>query len=73
MKSGKKWIINIDNADISISEEDVIIATEEKADYASAANTNLTVVLDCHLNQDLIREGHCRELVSKLQKLRRDS
>lgn len=42
-------------------------------DYASASDHGVTVALDTRLSQELIDEGLLREVVSKVQTMRRDS
>jgi len=53
--------------------EDVRLAMEGADGYAAAAEKEITVVLDLAMTPELIAEGRCRELVRKLQILRKDA
>ena len=55
-----------------ISEDDVLIQRTEKAGMTVANEGDITVALDTRLNDSLIQEGWAREIVSKLQNLRKE-
>ncbi|MDI9468981.1 MAG: isoleucine--tRNA ligase [Bacillota bacterium] len=65
--------LDIDGTAIRLAAEDLLIETAPLADYATTSSGERTVALDLRLNQDLIEEGLVRELVSKIQTMRRDS
>ncbi len=56
-----------------IAEEDLLIETVKSDDYVTDQEGSITVVLCTKLNDELIEEGFVRELVSKLQTMRKDS
>lgn len=56
-----------------ISEEELLVEVVQAKDYASASDHGVTVALDTRLSQELIDEGLLREVVSKVQTMRRDS
>lgn len=58
---------------LSIGLEDVEISSDDIPGLLVASKGSLTVALDITLNQDLEEEGIARELVNKIQKLRKDS
>ena len=71
-QSGKyNLIINNDHIDINIS--DVEIIAEDIPGWSVANKDNLTVALDITISPSLLEEGHARELVNRLQKIRKDS
>ncbi len=58
--------------DQAVSAEDVIVRREPRADVVIETEGALIVALDTELDDALIQEGIARELVSAVQKLRRD-
>ncbi|MCD8201591.1 MAG: isoleucine--tRNA ligase [Clostridia bacterium] len=58
---------------IILSEEDLQIFTESAEGFASAADKGVTVALDTQLTDELIEEGIERELVSKIQNMRKEA
>ena len=57
----------------ALTEEDLLIETVKLDDYVTDSDGALTVVLETKLTDELIEEGYVRELVSKLQNMRKDS
>ena len=58
---------------IDLTPEELLIETTQKESYTSASDRGLTVVLDTALTEELIEEGFVREIVSKLQSMRKDA
>ena len=56
-----------------IAEEDLLIEAAKSDEYVTDQEGSVTVVLCIKLNDELIEEGFVRELVSKLQTMRKDS
>ena len=67
--------MNTDNTTKSfdITLEDVEISNNDIEGWLVATDNGITVALDTTLTPDLINEGYARELVSKIQNLRKDS
>lgn len=59
--------------EITLSLEDVLIYTKSKDSFCADSNYGITVVLDTKLTPQLITEGHMREIISKIQNLRKES
>ncbi len=59
--------------EIALTPEDLMISSAQTEGYASAEDRGITVVLDTTLTDSLIEEGNVRELVSKIQTMRKDS
>ncbi len=70
---GKPYEFIADGANISLSEDDVLLEPVEKAGLISASERELSVVLDTNLTKELIDEGLVRELTSKLQMMRKEA
>lgn len=70
--SGSKDV-EIDGQTISITLEDVEIGTDDIPGWSVATEGGLTVALDINISPELEKEGLARELVSKVQTLRKES
>lgn len=65
--------MNIDGEDFKITEELVDIKISAKEGFAVAMENNIFTILDTTINQELIDEGLARELISKVQQLRKQN
>ena len=65
--------ITVNGADEVLEKDDLLIETAQSDDYVTDTDGALTVVLQTKLTDELIEEGFVRELVSKLQNMRKDS
>ena len=63
----------LDNDKIKLEEADLIIEAKKKGNYITAIDGITTVVLDTELNEELIEEGFIREIISKIQTMRKDN
>ncbi len=73
LKSEGKLVLDIDGTDVELSEEDLLIESAKVEGYVSESNYNTTVVLDTNLTPELLEEGFVRELVSKIQTMRKEA
>lgn len=64
-------ILNIEGKEISLGEEDLLIETVQKEGFQAESDNGFTVILDTNLTPELIEEGFVRELVSKIQDMRK--
>ena len=58
---------------VSIAKEDLLIETAQVEGFESDSDYGITVVLDTNLTPELIEEGFVRELISKIQTMRKDA
>ena len=58
---------------VELTEEDLLISSQEKSGYVSASDNDLTVVIDTNLTPELIEEGFVREIISKIQTMRKEA
>ena len=63
----------MDGNDIVLTKEDVIISSEDIPGWEVVTEDGLTVALDIVLTDELRQEGIARELVNRIQNLRKDS
>ncbi len=59
--------------EVVLKEEDLLIDMAQAEGYVSESDHNITVALDTNLTPDLIEEGFVRELVSKIQTMRKEA
>ena len=70
---GSSIVIDIEGEKITLEPTDLEIVSEDIEGWLVASEKGITVALDIKLNERLINEGICRELVNKIQTLRKDS
>lgn len=63
----------IQGTQVVLEEEDLLIETAQMEKYVSDSYGEVTVVLDVELTDDLIEEGFVREIVSKVQTMRKEA
>ena len=73
IESGSSIIVDIDGDELVLEPTDKEIVSEDIEGWLVASEKRITVALDITLNERLINEGICRELVNKIQTLRKDS
>ena len=73
LKATGKVVLNIDGTTVELVEEDLLVEATKSEKYVSSQEGQMTVVLDVELTPELIEEGFVRELISKIQNLRKDS
>ncbi len=64
--------LNIEGTEVNLTKEDVIITTEDIPDWVVQTEGILTVALDIKITDKLLNEGFARELVNKIQNIRKD-
>ena len=62
-----------DGEKVSLGREDLLIETAKNDDFVTEADNKTTVVLDIRLSEELIEEGFVRELISKIQTMRKEA
>ena len=65
-------VVSVDGQDCEVLLSDVEIATQDIPGWVVANDGNLTVALDIQLTQELIDEGIARELVNRIQNIRKE-
>ena len=63
----------VNGAEIVLAEEDLLIEMTKKEGFESLGDRGITVVMDKNLTPELIEEGNVREIISKIQTMRKDS
>ena len=65
--------IELDSGKISLAPEELLISMTQQEGYVSQADRGMTVVLDTNLTPELIEEGFVREIISKIQTMRKEA
>lgn len=71
-EKGKITLPEVD-ASIELTEDDLLITMTQKAGYVTDGDNNVTVVLNTNLTDALREEGMVREIISKLQTMRKEA
>ncbi|MCR5329561.1 MAG: class I tRNA ligase family protein, partial [Lachnospiraceae bacterium] len=56
-----------------IAKEDLVIETEKQEGFVTGEDHGITVVMDTNLTEELIEEGYVREIISKVQTMRKET
>ena len=62
-----------DGTEVVLEKDDLLIDTAQVEGYVSESDNNITVVLDTNLSPELIEEGFVREVISKIQTMRKEA
>jgi isoleucyl-tRNA synthetase len=68
-----KLVLNLASGTVELAVEDVLIDTVQKEGVFTVSDKGVTVALDTELTEELIEEGFVKELISKIQTMRKDS
>ena len=73
VRANGSYTVELDGEPIVLLEEDLQIFTQSAAGYATAVGGGITVALNTQLSEELLDEGTERELVSKIQTMRKEA
>ena len=65
--------LDINGNDVELAEEDLLIETAQTEGYVTESDGETSVVLDTNLTAELIEEGFVREIISKIQTMRKEA
>ncbi len=71
--SGATYAFDVDGGRVELTKDDMLIATRGAAGYSVESDGELTVALDATLTDELRSEGCAREIISKVQTMRKSS
>ena len=66
-------VLDIDGNSVELAEEDLLIETAQSEGYVTETDGETSVVLDTNLTPELIQEGFVREIISKVQTMRKEA
>jgi len=64
---------DVNGTEVSLAEEDLLIDIAQTEGFVSEGDNYVTVVIDTNLTEELIEEGYVREIVSKIQSMRKEA
>ena len=70
---GEMVTFEVEGTTVELAESDVLIETSQKEGFVSEAERETVVVLDTNLTPELIEEGFVREIISKIQTMRKEA
>jgi len=70
---GETLSFEIDGVQVSLNQDDVLTQSAQKEGFMAQSDGGVTVALDTNLTPALISEGFARELISKVQAMRKDA
>ena len=73
VKNGGVYSFDVNGSTIELSEADLLIEPVEREGYAVQADGGLAVIIDTALTPELIDEGRVREIISKVQTMRKEA
>ena len=68
-----KLVLKLASGDIEVEPDDLLIDIKQKEGYFTMNDNGITVALDINLTDELIEEGFVREIISKIQTMRKDA
>jgi len=72
-ESGEKLTFEVDGTMVELAKDDVLIEAVQKEGYVSEEDRGITVILDTNLTPELVEEGFVREIISKVQTMRKEA
>ena len=73
LKEKGQITLQVADTEVVLTEEDLLIDMTQMEGYVSENNGDVTVVLDANLTPELIEEGFVREVISKIQTMRKEA
>ena len=64
---------DFDGQKVELTKDDLLIEIAQTEGYESGSDNGVTVVLDTNLTEELIEEGFIREIISKIQTMRKEA
>ena len=73
LKANGYITLTVDGNEEKLEEDDLLIETAQSDDFENVTDKGISVVLDKRLTPELIEEGFVREIISKVQTMRKDA
>ncbi|HRU84230.1 MAG: isoleucine--tRNA ligase [Christensenellales bacterium] len=72
-ENGGVFKVELDGTIVELSRDDLLISVKNRTGFVSESEGGVTVILDTNLTEELISEGFERELISKIQTMRKEA
>lgn len=73
IEGGAPYAFEMEGVNVELSKEDLLIETVRKEGFVGETDAGISVVLDTTVTPELLEEGYMRELVSKVQTMRKEA
>ena len=73
LKAKGALTFDVNGTEVSLAEEDLLIDIAQTEGYVTEVDGGVTVVIDTNLTEELLEEGFVREIVSKIQTMRKEA
>jgi len=73
IKAGKPYCFRIGEVEVVLEESDMLIEPVQKEGYAVEADGDIAVIIDTVITPELEEEGNVREIISKIQTMRKEA
>ncbi len=73
LRKGQNLTIELEGQNVDLSPDDVLISTQQAADWVCADESGIQIAISTVLTPELIREGMSRDFVRHVQQLRKDA
>jgi len=73
LKENGKLTFDVNGSTVELAEEDLLIESAQMPGFVSQSYYDTTVVIDTNLSEELLEEGFVRELISKIQNMRKEA
>ncbi|MBR1708776.1 MAG: class I tRNA ligase family protein, partial [Clostridia bacterium] len=72
-EAGKTLTFELEGTQVELEKDDVLTAPIKKPGYVVSTDRDVTVALDTTLTPELVQEGYAREVISKVQTMRKEA
>lgn len=72
-EKGEPLVLEVEGQQIVLNQDDVLVETKQKEGLVSQEEKGVIVALETTLTEGLVQEGYAREIISKLQTMRKDA
>ena len=73
LRKFEKLVLDIEGTEVELLTEDLLIETKQSERYVTENYAETSVVLDTYLTEELVEEGFVREIISKVQTMRKEA
>ncbi|MGI6152589.1 MAG: isoleucine--tRNA ligase [Christensenellaceae bacterium] len=73
VNAGENYVFTVSGEEVSLSVDDVLIEPAQREGYIAETSGDFAVIIDTALTPELIEEGYMREMVSKIQTMRKEA
>lgn len=73
VRSGKAYEFDLDGITISLLEDDILVEPAQREGFVAETSGDFAVIIDTTLTPELIEEGNVREIISKIQTMRKEA